>query len=259
MTDNKEIQTYQDILKPSETLNDDKIIASHWMNVYTMSNETKRIIATEILLQPYMEEAYKKNGIEPRDVKEFIQKVSNDPNACETVILHNSLAFDNNKANSKDKDGDGVSDGNNEKIDSFEEALMRAQELTEELSKFMTEFAEQKKAERTSPEPEKKWWKKAFQKAADFTGSLIHAFAVVGGITMIAGGTYFGIKAYSDDNSKDNQFGIVPDNNASDAMQHARDKLNKDAKTNYDAFTKAAKKVQNKGLSGVYGNETERG
>ncbi|MBR1601761.1 MAG: hypothetical protein IJ677_09340, partial [Alphaproteobacteria bacterium] len=116
MTDTKENLTYSDVLKQVETFNDSKIIESHWMNIFKMSNSEKSKIAEEILLQPYMAEVYRRNGIEPYDVKEFIQQVADNPKQCETVILGNSTVFYANINNSKDMNGDGISDGNSHKI-----------------------------------------------------------------------------------------------------------------------------------------------
>lgn len=250
MTDNKDNLTYEDVLKPVETFNDSEIIKSHWLNIFEMSNSEKSKIAEEILLQPYMAEVYENNGIKPSDVKEFIQKVAGNPKNCETVILNNSLAFDNNKSNSKDRNGDGISDGNNQKIDSHEENLMRKNELSQKLKSLMTSFVKQKTMESTPPEPEKKWWEKALSKA----GNVVRAFAMAGGVAMIAGGTYLGVKIYSDEKNNDNNYGIVPDNNTSKAMKNAREKLSKDPKTNYDAFTKAEKKTPNKGFINIRDN-----
>ncbi len=250
MTDNKDNLTYSDVLKQVETFNDSKIIESHWLNIFEMSNSKKSKIAEEILLQPYMAEVYRRNGIEPYDVKEFIQQVADNPKQCETVILENSIVFDANVNNSKDMNGDGISDGNSHKIDSKEEEEARKNDLTERLGSLMKSFAAKKEAERTPPAPEKKWWEKALSKA----GNVVRAFAMAGGIAMIAGGTYLGVKIYSDEKNNDNNYGIVPDNNTSKAMKNAREKLSKDPKTNYDAFTKAEKKTPNKGFINIRDN-----
>ena len=247
MTDTKENLTYSDVLKQVETFNDSKIIESHWMNIFKMSNSEKSKIAEEILLQPYMAEVYRRNGIEPYDVKEFIQQVADNPKQCETVILGNSTVFYANINNSKDMNGDGISDGNSHKIDTEEEEEARKNDLTERFGSLMKSFAAKKEAERTPPAPEKKWWEKALHKV----GNLVSSFAMAGGIALIAGGSYLGVKVYLDHKNNDNNYGIVPNNNTSQAMNNAREKLVKDAKTNYDAFTKNEKKAPSKGFVNV--------
>lgn len=72
MNENKEKMTYEDVLKPVETLNDSNIIFKQWTGVYKMSDDKCKKTAEEILLQPYMKQIYSTHDIDPQDVKEFI-------------------------------------------------------------------------------------------------------------------------------------------------------------------------------------------
>ena len=67
--------TYNDILKSHETLNDDDAVFAQWSNVYEMTAEERKKAVEEILLQPYMKDVYIAHGIEPGDIKEFIQTI----------------------------------------------------------------------------------------------------------------------------------------------------------------------------------------
>lgn len=239
MNENKEKMTYEDVLKPVETLNDSNIIFKQWTDVYKMSDDKCKKTAEEILLQPYMKQAYSAHNIEPQDVKEFIETVTQNRTVCENIILNNSNIFQQNKENSKDKNGDGKSDGDNTKIDTEEEKLVRKIQLIGAFEKIMKSFAEQKDAERNKS-PDKPWYTKALLKSVKIVDSAIHKFAIAGGIAILAMGSYVGIKAYAE-NDKDNMFGISPTDN-SKALQNVRSKVT-DEKTKYDAFSKADKKV----------------
>lgn len=196
MTDNAENIRYSDILKSEVNLNDEKAVTRQWTNVLSMSKEEKKKAAEDVLLQPYMALVYKTNGIEPCDVKDFIAHVAQYPRLCESIVFNNSLVFNNQKGNSVDANGDGVSDGDNTKIDSVEEMCNVARELSERFSGMMKPFAQKKAAERApkAPEPNK------LQKALKQAGKLLKGFLEVGRVTVIGMGvvtaTYMGYEGY---------------------------------------------------------------
>lgn len=230
MTDNN--ISYKEVLTPAKKMSMDMV--KEYCMVGNMPEEKKSEAIKEIMLQPYMDEVYS-GHIEPRDIKEFVEIMANSSPSKKTSVIstfaHNVLTTDNF--------------GNNEgSIDNVREKLVLINMLKNQFEGDMAKFAKKKEAERNPVKPENKWWEKALRKA----GNMVRAFAIAGGVAMIAGGTYLGVKIYSDDKNNDNNYGIVPDKDASKAMKNARDKLTKDTKTNYDAFTK---KTPDKGLVNV--------
>lgn len=242
MTENKKDITYKDVLKNQETLNDHNAVFAQWTRGYK-DNEERKKAAEEILLQPYMEDVYKAHDIRPEDVKEFIETVKESRIKCENVIFNNSNAFQQNKDNSRDMDGDGRSDGDENKIDTYEEYNSRKRQLTKAFEKIMKPFAKQKAMERSASDNKKTWFEKALRKGVKVAGSIIHTFAVAGGVALIAGGSYMGIKMSmneNENNNNNNSFGITPTQYGK-AKQNFQKKI--DSKTNYDAFSKAEKKT----------------
>lgn len=234
MTDNTEDIKYSDVLKSKVNLNDEAAITGQWTNILTMSKEEKQQAAKDVLLQPYMAPVYQLNGIEPRDVKEFIDHVVKYPGLCESIVFSNSLVFTNQKANSSDANGDGVSDGDNTKIDSIEEVFNSARELSDRLGGIMKPFAQRKAAERApkAPEPSK------LQKAFRIAGKLLKGFLEAGRVTVIATG--IGIAVYASyegyEIMKDNT-----DNKAKTGRNDISQNNNQDTNTLYTAWANNAK------------------
>ena len=233
MTDNN--ISYEEVLKPAKKMSMD--LVRKYSMVGNMPEDKKAESIREILLQPYMEEIY--NGyIKPEDVKEFVEKMANSSPSKKTSIIS---AFANNVLSSDDF---GDASGS---IDNIREKLVLMNKLQSQFEGDMASFAKQKAIERTPPTPEKKWWEKALHKA----GNLISKFAMAGGIALLAGGTYLGVKTYIDEKNNNNNYGIVPNNNTNEAMKNARNKLEKDTKTKHDAFSQAEEKAPLKGKNNM--------
>lgn len=243
MTDNN--ISYEEVLKPAKKMSMDMV--KKYSMVGNMPEEKKAEAIREIMMQPYMEEIY--NGyIEPRDVKEFVEAMANSSPSKKTSIIS---AFAHNVLSSDDL---GDASGS---IDNIREKLVLMNKIQSQIEGDMTKFAEKKEIERTPAEPEKVWWKKAFNKAAKVAGNAVRAFAMAGGIALLAGGTYLGVKTYIDEKNNSNSYGIVPNNNTNEAMKNARNKLEKDTKTSYDAFSRTGKKAPVKGQSNMRGGGME--
>ena len=238
MTDNN--ISYEEVLKPAKKMSMDMV--KKYSMVGNMPEDKKAESIREIMLQPYMDEVY--NGyIKPADVKEFVEKMANSSPSKKTSIIS---AFANNVLSSDDF---GNASGS---IDNIREKLVLMNKLQSQFEGDMAKFAKQKEIERTPVEPEKIWWKKAFDKAARVTGNAVRAFAIAGGIALLSGGAYLGVKAYYDDEkNNNNSYGIVPNNNTNEAMKNARNKLEKDTKTKHDAFSSTEKKAPVKGQSNM--------
>ncbi|MBQ8480948.1 MAG: hypothetical protein IJ532_00240 [Alphaproteobacteria bacterium] len=238
MTDNN--ISYDEVLKPVKEMTMDMVY--DYSFAANMPEEKQKEAIRDILSQKYMGEVYLNNHVEPRDVPEFIEKMANSSLAKRTNII---LSFAQNVMNT-DSNGDRSGSINN-----IRENYVLKNALTAQFANDMMSFAEQKVIDRTPPEPEKKWWQKAFKKAVKTAGSIVRGFAMASGVVMLAGGSYIVAKTYLDEKNNNNSYGIVPSNNTSKALQNARNKLEKDPKTNYDAFSKLEKKAPVKGQSNM--------
>lgn len=133
--------------------------------------------------------------------------------------MNNSNIFQQNKENSKNKNGDGKSDGDNTKIDTEEEKLVRKIQLTVAFEKIMKSFAEQKDAERNRSNESPKWLKDPI----GWLKQKKHSFARAANVFVITTGISLPIAAIA--LNKMNDYSL--ENNAENAKRRVTAKIMK--------------------------------